>query len=207
MKLNTIDEAIAEIKQAKWWLFGWCNRENEGDFPYGVKCNSWIINFMATHGRGLICAPAKRRTLWMNFTWTNVSRNTSSHENPFTGFVDWSSWYDYGNSAHDRAKLFKRSLIRKKTPAELGKPGSYFSVSCKKRRSVTKNRSHEATHWPGSACRISSCGVLVEIMKMFLPDHKVRWRAIKHLWSHQHSRRTNPASRPGQWCYPCDRSS
>src|ERR1700704_89150 len=88
--LNKIEEAIAEIKSGKVIIVvDDANRENEGDFITAAEnATPEVINFMATHGRGLICAPiTEERCDELNLELM-VQRNTSSHETPFTVSVD-----------------------------------------------------------------------------------------------------------------------
>src|SRR5436190_23278394 len=88
--LNTIEEAIADLKAGKVVIVvDDANRENEGDFITAAEnATPEVVNFMATHGRGLICTPiTEERCKELNLEMM-VQRNTSSHETPFTVSVD-----------------------------------------------------------------------------------------------------------------------
>src|SRR5437763_10480000 len=89
-KLNTIEEAIADLKAGKVIIVvDDASRENEGDFVTAAQnVTPEIINFMATHGRGLICAPLTEERCDELHLELMVNRNTSSHETPFTVSVD-----------------------------------------------------------------------------------------------------------------------
>ena len=109
-KLNTIAEAIEDFKQGKLLI---CvddeDRENEGDFIFPAeKITPDIVNFMITHGRGLMCAPlTEERCQQLNLDMM-VSNNTSSHETPFTISVDkLGDGCTTGISTSDRAKTIK----------------------------------------------------------------------------------------------------
>src|SRR5215216_609276 len=105
--LDSIAEAVAEIKAGKVVIVvDDANRENEGDFITAAEnATPEVINFMATHGRGLICAPiTEDRCDQLNLEMM-VQRNTSSHETPFTVSVDLiGHGTTTGISASDRSK-------------------------------------------------------------------------------------------------------
>jgi 3,4-dihydroxy 2-butanone 4-phosphate synthase / GTP cyclohydrolase II len=110
------------------------NRENEGDFITAAEnATPEVINFMATHGRGLICAPiTEERCDALNLEMM-VSRNTSSHETPFTVSVDLiGHGTTTGISASDRSKTILALVDEKTTPEELGRPGHIFPLRARK---------------------------------------------------------------------------
>src|SRR5215510_8340902 len=107
VKLNTVEEATSEIRNGKNIIVvDDANRENEGDFITAAEnATPEIINFMATHGRGLICAPLTEERCDELQLELMVNRNTSSHETPFTVSVDLiGHGTTTGISASDRSK-------------------------------------------------------------------------------------------------------
>ena len=127
IKLDTIEEAIEDIKNGKTIIVvDDEDRENEGDFICAAECvTPEIVNFMATHGRGLICAPLiEDRCDELNLALM-VGNNTAIYETPFTVSVDLiGHGCTTGISAHDRFKTI-RALVDPGTKAEdLGRPGS-----------------------------------------------------------------------------------
>ena len=126
MELNTIEEAIEAIKNGEIIIVvDDEDRENEGDFLIAAeKVNSQVINFMATHGRGLICAPLVEDRCDELKLDMMVNQNTAAYETPFTVSIDLiGHGTTTGISASDRAKTVK-ALVNPNTKAEeLGKPG------------------------------------------------------------------------------------
>ena len=125
MDLNTIEEAIDAIKNGEIIIVvDDEDRENEGDFLIAAeKVNPQVINFMATHGRGLICAPLVEERcdeLGLNLM---VDQNTAAYETPFTVSIDLiGHGTSTGISASDRSKTVL-ALVNPETKAEeLGKP-------------------------------------------------------------------------------------
>ena len=120
MKFNTIQEAINDIKEGKVVIVvDDENRENEGDFIASAEMTTKeMINFMATHGKGLICAPiieSRCEELKLDLM---VGKNTALYETPFTISVDLiGKGCTTGISASDRAKTVK-ALSDPKTKAE-----------------------------------------------------------------------------------------
>src|SRR4051812_12531025 len=120
IKLNTIEEAIEELKAGKIIIVvDDANRENEGDFITAARnATPEVINFMAKHGRGLICASlTEERCQELNLELM-VNKNTSSHETAFTISVDLiGQGTTTGISASDRSKTIK-ALVNPKTKPE-----------------------------------------------------------------------------------------
>src|SRR5207253_11317396 len=113
INLNTIDEAIADIKQGKVVIVvDDANRENEGDFVTAAEnATPQIINFMATHGRGLICAALSEERCDELGLEPMVRRNTSLHETSFTVSIDLlGHGTTSGISVFDRAKTIAALL-------------------------------------------------------------------------------------------------
>ncbi len=167
IKLNTIEEAIAEIKAGKVIIVvDDADRENEGDFITAARnVTPEIINFMATHGRGLICASlSEERCRELNLEMM-VSNNTSFQETPFTVSVDLlGHGCSSGISASDRAKTVK-ALIDKNIRAEdLGRPGHIFPLKAVKGGVLRRTGHTEATADLARLAGFEPAGVLVEIM-------------------------------------------
>ena len=132
--LNTVEEAVIDIKAGKIVIVvDDEDRENEGDFLAAAeKVTPDMINFMATHGRGLICAPLiedRCEELELNLM---VGKNTDEYETPFTISVDLlGNGCTTGISASDRSKTIK-ALANPNVFNELGKPGHIFPLKAKK---------------------------------------------------------------------------
>ena len=151
--LNTIDQAINDLKNGKVIIVvDDANRENEGDFiTTAENATPEIVNFMATHGRGLICVALTEERCEELQIPMMVSKNTSSHETQFTVSVDLIGYgTTTGISASDRSKTI-RALINPSTkPEELGRPGHIFPLKAKKGGVLRRTGHTEATIDPVS---------------------------------------------------------
>lgn len=167
IKLNTIPEAIEEIKNGKVIIVvDDEDRENEGDFVCAAECiTPEIVNFMATHGRGLICAPLVEDRCEELSLELMVGRNTAAFETPFTVSVDLiGHGCTTGISAHDRFKTIRALVDPETKPEELGKPGHIFPLKAK-RGGVLRRAGHtEASIDFARLAGFKPAGVLVEIM-------------------------------------------
>lgn len=167
IKLNTIEEAIEEIKNGKVIIVvDDEDRENEGDFICAAECiTPEIINFMATHGRGLICAPLVEDRCDELGLELMVGKNTASFETPFTVSVDLiGHGCTTGISAHDRFKTIRALVDPEIKSEELGKPGHIFPLRAK-RGGVLRRAGHtEASIDFARLAGFKPAGVLVEIM-------------------------------------------
>ncbi|MEZ4884032.1 MAG: 3,4-dihydroxy-2-butanone-4-phosphate synthase [Chitinophagales bacterium] len=165
--LNTIEEAIADIKAGKLVIVvDDEDRENEGDFITAARnVTPEIINFMATYGRGLICAPLLEDRCEELQLQMMVQNNTTSHGTPFTVSIDLiGNGCTTGISATDRAKTVQALIDPKTKPEELGKPGHIFPLKAK-RGGVLRRAGHtEATIDLARLAGFEPAGVLVEIM-------------------------------------------
>ena len=166
-KLNTIEEAIEDIRQGKVIIVvDDENRENEGDFLAAAEMvTPEMINFMATHGRGLICAPLTEHRceeLELNMM---VRNNTDPMETAFTVSVDLrGNGVSTGISASDRAKTIK-SLVNKDTkPFELARPGHIFPLVAKEGGVLRRTGHTEAAIDFARLAGFEPAGVIVEIM-------------------------------------------
>lgn len=100
------------------------DRENEGDFIIAAeKITPEKVNFMLTHGRGVLCAPITEERCAELELDMQVSSNTSIYETPFTVTVDLLEGCTTGVSMHDRAMTIRALADPKTKPADLGRPG------------------------------------------------------------------------------------
>ena len=165
--LNTIEEAIEDIKAGKVIIVvDDENRENEGDFVCAARSiTPEIINFMATHGRGLICAPLveeRCEELGLNLM---VESNNAAYETPFTISVDLiGHGCTTGISAQDRAKTIKALIDPTTRPEDLGKPGHIFPLKAKKSGVLRRSGHTEAAIDFARLAGFEPAGVIVEIM-------------------------------------------
>lgn len=166
-KLNSISEAIEEFRKGRVIIVvDDESRENEGDFICAADTISpQVINFMATHGRGLICAPlAEERCKDLSLEMM-VSNNTSSHETAFTVSVDLlGHGCTTGISASDRAKTIKALANPITRPEALGRPGHIFPLRAKNGGVLRRAGHTEATVDLARMAGLSPVGALVEIM-------------------------------------------
>ena len=166
-RLNTIEEAIEEIRNGKVIIVvDDEDRENEGDFLTAARNTTpEIVNFMATHGRGLICAPIiESRCDELGLTLM-VQNNSAAYETPFTVSVDLiGHGCTTGISAADRSKTIQ-ALINPETRAEeLGKPGHIFPLRAKKEGVLRRAGHTEAAIDFSRLAGFEPAGVIVEIM-------------------------------------------
>ena len=129
--LDSIESAIADIKNGKLIIVvDDEDRENEGDFIGAAESvTPEMINFMSTHGRGLICAPLVEERCNELQLPPMVVDNTSLHETAFTVSVDLlGQGCTTGISAHDRAKTVKALINPDTKPEDLGRPGHIFPL-------------------------------------------------------------------------------
>ena len=167
IELDTIEQALEDIKNGKVIIVvDDEDRENEGDFICAAECiTPEIVNFMATHGRGLICAPLiedRCEELGLDLM---VGVNTAAFETPFTVSVDLiGHGCTTGISAHDRFKTIRALVDPEIKPQELGKPGHIFPLKAK-RGGVLRRAGHtEAAIDFARLAGFKPAGVLVEIM-------------------------------------------
>lgn len=167
IKLNTIPEAIAAIKRGELVIVvDDEDRENEGDFIVASELiTPEIINFMAIHGRGLICvALTEKRCEELNLDLM-VGQNTSFHETQFTVSVDGiHPDVTTGISAKDRATTIKMLVDEKSRPEHLARPGHIFPLIAKDRGVLRRSGHTEAAVDLARLAGLYPSGVLVEIM-------------------------------------------
>lgn len=165
--LDKIEEAIEDIKAGKVVIVvDDDDRENEGDFICAAeKITPEIVNFMATHGRGLICAPLTEDRCDELGLELMVGRNTALHATPFTVSVDLLGFgCTTGISASDRAKTILALADPKTDAATLGRPGHIFPLRARKGGVIRRAGHTEAAVDLALLAGLSPVGVLVEIM-------------------------------------------
>jgi 3,4-dihydroxy 2-butanone 4-phosphate synthase/GTP cyclohydrolase II len=167
IKLNSIEEALTDIKAGKVVIVvDDEDRENEGDFVAAADCvTPEMINFMATHGRGLICAPLLETRCDELGLELMVPTNSAMFETPFTVSVDLiGHGCSTGISAQDRAKTIKALIDPAIKPYELGKPGHIFPLRAKKGGVLRRPGHTEAAIDLARMAGLNPAGVIVEIM-------------------------------------------
>lgn len=166
-KLNSIEEAIEDIRNGKVIIVvDDEDRENEGDFITAARnATPEVINFMATHGRGLICAPLTEERAHELKLDMMVPSNTSLHETPFTVSVDLlGHGCTTGISTADRSKTIKALIDPSIKPSDFGRPGHIFPLKSKPGGVLRRTGHTEATVDFSVLAGFEPCGVLVEIL-------------------------------------------
>ncbi|MDA3955002.1 MAG: bifunctional 3,4-dihydroxy-2-butanone-4-phosphate synthase/GTP cyclohydrolase II [Bacteroidales bacterium] len=166
-KLNTIEEAVEDIKAGKVIIVvDDEDRENEGDFVVAAETiTPEIVNFMATHGRGLICAPLPEDRCEELELELMVGNNTALHATPFTVSVDLNGHgCTTGISTSDRAKTIKALVDPATKPEELGRPGHIFPLKARQRGVIRRAGHTEAVVDLTILAGLKPGGALVEIM-------------------------------------------
>jgi 3,4-dihydroxy 2-butanone 4-phosphate synthase/GTP cyclohydrolase II len=167
LRFNTIKEAIEDIRQGKVIIVvDDEDRENEGDFLTAASnVTPELINFMATHGRGLICAPITEERCNELGLEMMVSRNNALHETAFTVSVDLlGKGCTTGISAHDRAKTIQALIDPATHPDELGKPGHIFPLKAQKGGVLRRAGHTEAAVDLAVLAGFEPAGCIVEIL-------------------------------------------
>ena len=166
-KLNSIESAIKDIRDGKIVIVvDDKNRENEGDFLASAELvTPKIINFMATHGRGLICAPITEnisKRLGLNLM---VGTNTDPQDTAFTVSIDLKgNGVTTGISASDRATTIKALIDKKTKPNQFSKPGHVFPLVAKNGGVLRRTGHTEAAIDLPRLAGLKPAGVIVEIM-------------------------------------------
>lgn len=167
MQLNKIEEAIEDIKNGKLVIVvDDENRENEGDFVAAAEAiTPELVNFMATHGRGLICTPLLENRCKQLGLDPMVGNNTDPMGTAFTVSVDLlTGGNTTGISAQDRARTIK-ALVNDATPkTDLGMPGHIFPLIAKDGGVLRRTGHTEAAVDLARLAGFTPAGVIVEIM-------------------------------------------
>ena len=167
IELDSIEDAIQDIRKGKIGIVvDDENRENEGDFIAAAEMvTPEMINFMAQHGRGLICAPlTEERCEELDLTMM-VKNNTVMHHTQFTVSVDLiGHGCTTGISVHDRAKTIKALVNSETKPYDLGRPGHIFPLRAKTGGVLRRTGHTEATVDLARLAGFQPAGILVEIL-------------------------------------------
>ncbi len=166
MKFNTIEEAIEDIKQGKLLVVvDDEDRENEGDLVMAASMvTPEAVNFMAIHGRGLICLPMIGQRLDELDLPSMVNNNTDPHHTAFTVSVD-AVGTTTGISAHERALTIQKMLDPATRPEDLRRPGHIFPLRAKEGGVLRRTGHTEAAVDLAAMAGLYPAGVICEIMK------------------------------------------
>lgn len=167
INLNTIEQAIEDIRNGKIIIVvDDENRENEGDFIAAAEMvTPKMINFMATHGRGLICAPLTEERCNALDLKMMVENNTVLHHTPFTVSVDLiGQGCTTGISVHDRSKTIKALVDENTKSSDLGRPGHIFPLRAKEGGVLRRTGHTEAAIDLARLAGLKPAGILVEIL-------------------------------------------
>jgi 3,4-dihydroxy 2-butanone 4-phosphate synthase/GTP cyclohydrolase II len=167
IKLNTIVEALTDIKNGKVVIVvDDEDRENEGDFITAARnVTPEVINFMATHGRGLICAAVTEEQAKNLQLEMMVSNNTATMETAFTVSIDLlGHGCTTGISASDRSKTVLAMIDPSMKASDFGRPGHIFPLKAKQGGVLRRTGHTEATIDLARLAGFEPCGALVEIM-------------------------------------------
>ena len=166
MKFNTVEEALDELRAGKIILVTDDeDRENEGDFICAAEfATTENINFMAMHGKGLICMPMSQEYVKKLRFPQMVQENTDNHETAFTVSIDHVSTTT-GISAAERSITVMKCVSDDAKPEDFRRPGHMFPLLAKKNGVLERNGHTEATV---DLCRLAGlkeCGLCCEIMR------------------------------------------
>ncbi len=215
MPLSTIEEALADIREGKMViLVDDEERENEGDLTLAAEfATPEAINFMARHGRGLVClsiTEEKARDLQLP---PMVQDNTSSFGTAFTVSIEARRGVSTGISAHDRATTIRTAITDSARPEDLVRPGHVFPIIARKGGVLVRTGQTEGSV---DLARLAGCtpaGVICEIMKddgtmarmpdleKFAAEHGLRIVSIKELIEYR-MRRERMVKRCGEALLP-----
>ncbi len=165
-QFDTIEDAIADVKAGRMVIVvDDEDRENEGDFVCAAEImTSGMVNFMATHGRGLICTPITRERAVELDLDLMVGHNTGLHETRFTVSVDYRHGTTTGISTADRAKTIRYLADASARPSDFGRPGHIFPLVAQPGGVLRRTGHTEATVDLARMAGFKPVGVLVEIM-------------------------------------------
>lgn len=163
--MNTIDEAIVALKQGEIIIVvDDVNRENEGDFVViGEYATPENINFMAVHGRGLICTPVSNEIAERLSLDPMVNKNTDSHQTAFTISIDHKSTTT-GISAFERSYTILALLNNQAVATDFNRPGHVFPLIAKKGGVIERRGHTEAGVELAKLCGSKEVAVICEIM-------------------------------------------
>ena len=165
-QFNTVEEALADLRAGKIILVtDDPDRENEGDFICAAQfATTENINFMATHGKGLICMPMSAEFVEKLQIPQMVSKNTDNHETAFTVSIDAANTTT-GISAAERSMTAMACVAEDAKPSDFRRPGHMFPLLAKPNGVLEREGHTEATV---DLCRLAglkACGLCCEIMR------------------------------------------
>ena len=165
-QFNTIEEALADLRAGKLILAtDDPDRENEGDFICAAQfATTENINFMATHGKGLICMPMSLEYIQRLRLPQMVAQNTDNHETAFTVSIDHVSTTT-GISAAERSITAMKCVEEGARPEDFRRPGHMFPLLAKKNGVLERNGHTEATVDLLRLAGLKECGLCCEIMR------------------------------------------
>ena len=166
IRLNTIEEATAAFKEGNFVIVvDDEDRENEGDFIIAAeKITPEKVNFMLTHGRGVLCAPITEERCAELELDMQVSSNTSIYETPFTVTVDLLEGCTTGVSMHDRAMTIRALADPKTKPSDLGRPGHVNPLRARSRGVLRRAGHTEASVDLAKLAGLYPAAALIEII-------------------------------------------
>ena len=166
MKFNTVEEVVSDIKKGKIVIvIDDASRENEGDLvAAGSKITPNSINFMAMHGRGLICAPMERSNLEKLNLYPMSSELRDQYKTAWAISVDAKRGVSTGISAQDRAKTIKALSDKKSKPKDFIKPGHIFPLAAQDGGVLVRAGHTEACVDLLKIAKLPPVGAICEIM-------------------------------------------
>ena len=165
--ISTIDEIIDEARQGRMFiLVDHEDRENEGDLVIAAEfADAEAINFMATHGRGLICLPMTAERIDRLGLPMMAVNNSSRHETPFTVSIEAREGVSTGISAADRALTVKTAINEQNTMSSLATPGHIFPLRARRGGVLVRAGHTEAAVDIARLAGLNPAGVICEIMR------------------------------------------
>ena len=199
MPLSTIEEAIADIRGGKMViLVDDEDRENEGDLTLAAEfVTPEAINFMARHGRGLICLSITEEKAHALQLPPMVHDNSSAFGTAFTVSIEARRGVTTGISAHDRATTIRTAIAETARPEDLVRPGHVFPIIARKGGVLVRSGQTEGSVDLARLAGCASAGVICEIMnedgtmarmpdlERFSAEHDLRIVSIKDLIEHR----------------------
>lgn len=165
-KFDTVEQALEELKRGKIILVTDDeDRENEGDFICAAEfATTENLNFMATHGKGLICMPMSKEICEKLRLPQMVADNTDNHETAFTVSIDYVGTTT-GISAEERGMTARHCISEDAKPEDFRRPGHMFPLLAKKNGVLERNGHTEATVDLMRLAGLKECGLCCEIMR------------------------------------------
>lgn len=165
-KFDTVEQALEELKRGKIILVTDDeDRENEGDFICAAEfATTENLNFMATHGKGLICMPMSKEICEKLRLPQMVADNTDNHETAFTVSIDYAGTTT-GISAEERGMTARHCISEDAKPEDFRRPGHMFPLLAKKNGVLERDGHTEATVDLMRLAGLKECGLCCEIMR------------------------------------------